>query len=140
MKYVCCAFGTQAIEYYINRSYNFLINGVANLKRLWGCQPTQIQLEDFCRERKCKILFDLFVAEIFSSDSVRDISASCSSVGDDFLRGESFFLVSPASAILQASFTWRLNVSALSAYTWCPAPVITCKFVSQALKIPICIF
>jgi hypothetical protein len=114
---------------------------VANLKCLWSCQPTQIQLEDFCREKECKILFDLFVATIFSSDSVFDVSPSSSSLGDDnFVCGESFFLVSPVSANLHASFTWRLNVSALSAYTWCPAPVIICKFVSQVLNIPILIF
>jgi hypothetical protein len=32
---------------------------------------------------------------------------------------------------LHASITYWLNVSGLSAYTWCPAPVITCGYVSQ---------
>jgi hypothetical protein len=65
------------------------------------------------------------VAEIFSSDSVFDVSPSSSLVEDDFICMGSLFLVPPESDNSHASITWRLNVSALSAYTWCPAPVIT---------------
>jgi hypothetical protein len=40
-------------------------------------------------------------------------------------------VVSPESELLHASITKRLNNSGLSAYTWCPAPGITCGYASQ---------
>ena len=111
---------------------NLIIYGVVKLRCLLRL-PAHLQLELLCFVREGDIVFEPVAAAIFSSDSVLDVSPSRSFGGgeENLISLGSLFPVSPESETLHASITKRLNASGLSAYTWCPAPVITCRYVSQ---------
>jgi len=118
---------------------NLLTYGVVNLKCLLRL-PTHLQLPLLCFVREGDIVLEPVVAAIFSSDSVLDVSPSRSFGGgeESLISLGSLFPFSPESEKLHASVTKRLKASGLSAYTWCPAPVITCRYVSQtSLCIPL---
>lgn len=94
------------IVYVKNFCYNLIVYGVVNLKCVLRL-PTHIQLEWLCFVREDDIVFEPVVAEIFSSDSVLDVSPSRSFGGgeENFVSLGSLFVVSSESELLHASIT-----------------------------------